>query len=103
MRAAGKLEGGTRAVLTPENRDRLRKDASALGLRPFDASLIIAIVQDAARAGLEPLGPDAAGKVSLVKDPAGEARPSTPADNTALVIASLAMVIAVLAVVAQVL
>lgn len=66
VRVAGKLEGGRRAILRPENRDRLHKDAKALGLRPFDASLVIAIVQDGARAG-HALGPSAADRLALVR------------------------------------
>ena len=46
--AYGKLQEGP---LTPEKRDELIKKATRLGLRPFDASLIIAIAQDQARHG----------------------------------------------------
>jgi hypothetical protein len=46
--AYGKLQEGP---LTPETRDELIKKATRLGLRPFDASLIIAIAQDQARHG----------------------------------------------------
>lgn len=45
------LEQGRVAALPPEKRARLLSHASALGLRPFDASLIIAVVQDQARQG----------------------------------------------------
>lgn len=54
VRTASALEGGRAAILPPIRRERLMVLASRLGLRPFDASLVIAIVQDAARAG-EPL------------------------------------------------
>ena len=37
--------------LTPGQRERLIGEADGLGLRPFDASLIIAIAQDHARTG----------------------------------------------------
>ena len=40
--------------------------ANGLGLRPFDASLVIAIVQDAARNGETPLGSDAERRLALV-------------------------------------
>lgn len=53
-RAASTLEGGRAAILTPENRRRLMDLAARMGLRPFDASLVIAIVQDAARTGRDP-------------------------------------------------
>jgi len=45
------LEGGRAAVLRPVRRRRLNQLAARLGLRAFDASLIIAIAQDAARHG----------------------------------------------------
>ncbi len=49
LRASEALQGGRAALLTPERRERLMTISRAMGLRPFDASLIIAIVQDAAR------------------------------------------------------
>lgn len=48
------LEGGRAAILRPENRRRLLTHAAELGLRTFDASLIIAIAQDAARRSRAP-------------------------------------------------
>ena len=51
LRVAEQIEGGRAALITPEKRARLMTISRALGLRPFDASLIIAIVQDAARTG----------------------------------------------------
>jgi hypothetical protein len=53
--AAAALEGGRGAVLVPERRRRLMRLSASLGVRAFDASLVLAIVQDAARRG-EPLG-----------------------------------------------
>jgi hypothetical protein len=53
--AARMLEGGRAAILPNESRERVQRLASSLGLRAFDAALVIAIVQDAARRG-EPLG-----------------------------------------------
>lgn len=47
-RAYSQLQGTT---LTPERRRRVLKIANQLGVRPFDASVIIAIVQDHARTG----------------------------------------------------
>jgi len=40
--------------------------ADGLGLRPFDASLVIAIVQDAARNGKPALGPESEDRIALV-------------------------------------
>ncbi|MEM1185048.1 MAG: hypothetical protein AAGI53_08590 [Planctomycetota bacterium] len=48
------VEGGRAAIVRPENRRGLMRAAAAAGLRPFDATLIIAMVQDRARRG-EPL------------------------------------------------
>ncbi len=47
------IEGGRAAILRPERRRELFTRATSLGLRPFDATLVIAIVQDAARRGEE--------------------------------------------------
>lgn len=48
VRTAERLEGAT---LRPERRERLLQLGKAMGLSPFDCSLIIAIVQDQARRG----------------------------------------------------
>ena len=48
VRTAERLEGAT---LRPERRERLLQLGKVMGLSPFDASLIIAIVQDQARRG----------------------------------------------------
>lgn len=53
-RVAKSLEGGRAACLPPEKRQRLVAAAIDEGLRPFDANLIIAIVQDGARRGEAP-------------------------------------------------
>ncbi|MFK7960413.1 MAG: hypothetical protein AB8G96_07795 [Phycisphaerales bacterium] len=47
-RVASQLEG---TLLRPERRARVMRTAAALGIRSFDAGLIIAMVQDAARRG----------------------------------------------------
>jgi hypothetical protein len=49
--AARAIEGGRAAILRPEARRALLASAVRAGLRPFDAHLIIAVVQDAARRG----------------------------------------------------
>lgn len=43
---ASSLEGGRSAMLTPERRKKLLTRAEELGLRAFDANLVIAVVQD---------------------------------------------------------
>lgn len=47
--AADAIEGGRAAIIRPEVRRRLVAAATGMGLRPFDANLVIAIVQDDAR------------------------------------------------------
>ncbi|MEX0885707.1 MAG: hypothetical protein WD009_04630 [Phycisphaeraceae bacterium] len=61
-RAADKLEG---TLLRPEHRDRLIRLGRMLGLSPFDANLVIAIVQDQARRGHPPHHCAAAGRQQL--------------------------------------
>lgn len=67
MRIARALEGGRAAILTPDIRRDIVTQARRMGLRPFDANLIIAIVQDRARTG-EPLDQlDTDGRIRLVR------------------------------------
>jgi hypothetical protein len=66
-RVATSLEGGRAAILRPEARDRLLAQAGRLGLRPFDANLVIAIVQDSARCGEEPLGLSTSERLPLIR------------------------------------
>lgn len=68
-RVSDALEGGRAAILRPEARSRLVSGATRMGLRPFDANLVIAIVQDAARRGEPPLGDDSADRLTLVGTP----------------------------------
>lgn len=48
VRTASQMEGG---VLTPERRERVMRTADQLGVRPFDAGIVIALVQDRLRRG----------------------------------------------------
>lgn len=75
-RVATSLEGGRAAILRPESRDKLLTQAGRLGLRQFDANLVIAIVQDTARCGLEPLSLPTAERLPLVR-PAHTPTPAT--------------------------
>lgn len=45
------IEGGRAGIIRPEVRRRLVAAGVSMGLRPFDANLVIAIVQDDARSG----------------------------------------------------
>jgi hypothetical protein len=74
VRVASSLEGGALGALPPEKRQKLLKLATQLGLRAFDANLIIAIVQDGARTGEGSLGVSVAERVELVR-PVGDATP----------------------------
>ena len=85
VRVAEQLQGGQAAILAPEDRRRLVALAERLGLRAFDAALIIAIVQDAARSGLDPLSITIESSLGLVRTP--EADPPV----LGLVLTSLAL------------
>lgn len=63
------LQGGRAAILTPENRERLVASAISMGLRAFDANLVIAIVQDCARCGHERLCQETESRLSLIRPP----------------------------------
>jgi hypothetical protein len=65
-RVGESLEGHSAAVLPPEKRERLMRLAEVIGLRAFDANLIIAIVQDSVRCGLEPLSRSTADRLAMV-------------------------------------
>ncbi|MBX3362641.1 MAG: hypothetical protein KF912_05940 [Phycisphaeraceae bacterium] len=76
-RVVESLEGGAAAVLRPEIRSRLVTTGVRMGLRPFDANLVIAIMQDDARlakAQPKPSGakvsPGAMSRLGLVRGPA---------------------------------
>ncbi len=51
VRTAEVLEGD---ILRPEHREKIIRMAKLFGLTPFDANMIIAIVQDQARRGIAP-------------------------------------------------
>ncbi len=63
-RTHSQLQGST---LTPERRARVLRTARQLGVRPFEANLIIAIVQDHARRGASLA--TAADTLTLLRDP----------------------------------
>lgn len=82
-RVADTLDGGRAACLAPDKRRALVAAAVDKGLRPFDANLIIAIVQDAARRGETPSGTT----LRLVSPPVRRA-PAWAAPLAALVLAT---------------
>lgn len=72
VRAYSQLQGST---LTPERRRKVLQTAQQLGVRPFDANVIIAIVQDQARTG-RGLG-EAAPTLKLLNDPSASQHDSS--------------------------
>jgi hypothetical protein len=48
---ANGIEGGRAAILRPQTRERLLTLATRVGIRPFDAHLLMALMQDRARRG----------------------------------------------------
>lgn len=54
-------------VLSPERRRNLSRLATRLGLRPFDANLVIAIVQDGCRSGEGALSSRVGERLTLVR------------------------------------
>jgi hypothetical protein len=71
VRTAEALEG---AILPPEKRERLIRLGRVMGLSPFDAALVIAIVQDQARRGYAPAYCPTAGESQLRMVPRPRAR-----------------------------
>jgi hypothetical protein len=67
---AANLEHGRAAVLPPEKRARLITHAHRLGLRSFDASLVIALVQSRARTHGAGIDASLASGLRLVAEPA---------------------------------
>lgn len=104
VRVAYTLQGGRAAVLRPSDRRHLRQLAGYLGLRPFDANLIIAIVQDAARSGdvsgaRVRLGKDVADRLELIRGPLAAPAPTAESPwRMLLVAAALAAVLVVVAI-----
>ncbi|HBS28995.1 MAG TPA: hypothetical protein DEB06_05995 [Phycisphaerales bacterium] len=70
-RASAALEGGRAALLRAERRRWLIDDAARRGLSPFEANLVIAIVQDAARRGEDPRSGATIGRLGAVPPRAG--------------------------------
>lgn len=73
VRAYSQLQG---SAMTLDRRQRVMQTAQQLGVRPFDANLIIAVVQDHARRG-QPLDA-AASTISLLDPPAAASRGVDP-------------------------
>lgn len=70
------LDGGRAALLTPERRRAVLDLAETLGLRAFDANLIIAVVQDSRRTTGEGLTPETRQRLALIRPGANPDRRS---------------------------
>ncbi len=64
------MSGAARAgVLAPERRRKIIGLATRLGLRAFDANLVIAIVQDGCRSGEGALSREVSDRLAMVRPP----------------------------------
>lgn len=72
VEVARSLEGGRAAMLRPERRRALIAGAVDRGLREFDANLVIAVVQDAARRSEGIASPAVRSRLALVPGVADE-------------------------------
>ncbi|MGQ0627390.1 MAG: hypothetical protein ACT4PL_04725 [Phycisphaerales bacterium] len=88
VRTAQMAEGGRAAIIPPRSRRALLRQAKSIGIRAFDAHLIIAIVQDAIRSGRGALSRESQASLAMVA-PAGPV--TEPAFPWPLVVASLFM------------
>jgi hypothetical protein len=93
VRVAYMIQGGRAAILRPADRRHLHRLASYMGVRPFDANLVIAIVQDAARSGDASsarvrLGPEVAERLAMLHQGVEPTTSERPASPMALLLAS---------------
>lgn len=88
LRIAELLQGGRAAILTPERRARAIRISRLLGVRDFDAHLVIALVQDRARRGeLAFNSTEIPGETPVLLGPARVSRPPRAPDATTSVMA----------------
>lgn len=73
LRTVAELNG---PILTSEGRHRVLRNAQSLGIRSFDANLIMALVQDRARRG-ESID-QTCGALKLIATPAAQRKPRLP-------------------------
>ncbi len=73
-RAAEQLDG---SALSPDRRERLVRLGKVMGLTAFDAHLVLAVVQDQARRGVDPVYCPAAGAAQLAVIPGPSNAPRT--------------------------
>ncbi|MCB9846411.1 MAG: hypothetical protein H6811_10555 [Phycisphaeraceae bacterium] len=73
-RVAQSLDGQRAGLLPPERRRRLVAQGVSMGLREFDANLVIAVVQDGARTGEGALSRNVEQRLTLIRNPRSDAR-----------------------------
>ena len=86
VRVSEQLQG---AVLSADRRERLIRLGKVLGLTAFDASLVIAVVQDQARRGHAPESCPAAGEAQLRMIPLPHPARTGPSASRPLAVAAL--------------
>ena len=89
--AAASMLGERAAILPNKARKRLLAKADGLGLRPFDANLVIAVVQDAQREG-RALSRETQERLMLVR-PADPGRVASPGSKFVLALILAAVLI----------
>jgi hypothetical protein len=93
MQTQARLQGAT---LTPEHREQLLKCGRKLGLRPFEANLVIAIMQDQARCAAKALKPQPGAQVIERAEPAQTSPPTAEWPRWVAAAASAAVLAALL-------
>ena len=98
VQVAHAIEGGRAALLSPDRRRRLGVMARGMGLRPFDASLIIAVVQDGVRSGEGGLSREVEARLAFIRG----AEESGPTGRTvAIILLTAAIAVGIFCVLAR--
>lgn len=98
VQVARAIDGGRAAVLAPDRRQKLVAAAGHLGLRPFDANLIIAVVQDGVRSGEGGLSREVEARLAFIR---GAAPKNQDGRTLAVVLLTAAMSVGVFCVLAR--
>jgi hypothetical protein len=98
VQVARSIGGGRAAILAPERRQKLVAMAGGMGLRPFDANLIIAVVQDGVRSGDGALSPQVESRLAFIR---GAAEPERRGKTLAVVLLTAAIAVGIFCVLAR--
>jgi len=98
VQVAQSIEGGRAAILPPDRRHKLATLARGMGLRPFDASLIIAVVQDGIRSGEGGLSREVEARLAFIR---GAEASSRTGWTTAIILLTAAIAVGVFCVLAR--